>query len=332
MNRWFLILVHACVALGITQSVWAQAPSPAAWLRSTSQTQIEGEERYDVTLSWQQGVIDAQQPASDRYTVYRAPIGQNRELDAFDQVGSVDVDQSQPNITFVDEGVMRGAYFYFVVGQAGTAIGAPSPRVMVFAPGSYCVNLLDPVLTFVTSPKTVIEPGEDYEYMAFARHRSARVQGFVRYELATGPDGMSIDELTGTVTWTVPADFSGPVAVKIRAWSLDDENAEAFQEWGLRAAEPFEILIGSTSSVSEAQLLSSGIAPNPASTSLALHLASAQRATIRVVDVTGQVVLEQIGETGGEVVVSVDALAPGRYTVVVEQGRAVQTSPLVVVR
>ncbi len=332
MNRWFLILVPVFMALGFAQQAWAQAPSPASWLRSTHLVQIDGGDQYDVTLNWLHGVVDDQHPAAKSFDVYRCPVGQDRALAEYDLAGSVALDPTDVDITFVDKGVTRGAYYYYVVGRDGAKVGDPSPRCMVFAPGSYCVDILDPILTFVSTPVTVIEPGKNYVYMAFARHRSARVQGFVRYELVSGPEGLSIDAQTGTVTWNVPESLDEPVAVKIRAWSLDDERAEAFQEWGIRPLESFEIQIGSTASVQESELLGSAVAPNPAVTHVGIQLRSTDPATIRVFDLAGQAVLEQNNVDGGQLQLSVSTLAPGRYTMLVQQGNRIQTTPLMVIR
>ena len=332
MNRWILIALYTLVVLGFSQTSWAQSPSPAAWLRSTGQTQVEGEELYNITLSWQHGVVTDNQPAASDYDVYRCPIGQDRDLSEYDLVGTTSVDQSDPNITYTDAKVTRGAYYYIVKGRIGMSVGDPSPRCMAFAPGAYCINMSDPVLTFISSPKTEIEAGTEYEYVAFARHRSARVQGFVRYELVNGPENMSVNDLTGAVTWSVPADLDEPVAVKIRAWSHDDKNAESFQEWGIRPTETFEIMIGSTTSVREATLLSSFIAPNPASSMVTLQLTSIEPATVLVVDLTGTIVLEERVVDSGLLHLPVESLSPGQYTVVVQQGIATQSTSLMIVR
>ncbi len=331
MYQWILILVYTCSVLAATDVARAQGPSPAAWLRSTSQTPIPGTDRYDVVLTWQQGVVNDAHPASTSYDVYRSMVGHGQKLDDYSLVGTITVDPLRSNYTFTDESVVRGAYYYYVKGRHEYESGEPSPLCMVLAPGAYCVNMSDSTLTFMTDPKTVIEPGSTYAYHAFARHRSARVQGFVRYALVSGPEGMSMDELTGQLTWSVPADLPAPVAVKIRAWSLDDENAHAYQEWGIRPVEPYEVMLGSTTSVQFDATDHVAMFPNPASTTIQIQLETGAPAMITVIDLAGQVVAEHHDADGDLAQVSVASIVAGRYAVLIQQHNVTKVSPLVVI-
>jgi len=331
MKAWFILVALAATLLATT-NVAAQAPSPGLWLRNTEQSDGAEEGTYNVVLSWQVGVVDAEHPRATSYDIYRSLIGHNREQEDFDLVGTIEVGSGDVNVSFTDEGVLRGGWFYYVKGKANGMVGEASAVEMAFAPSSYCINIHDAVLNFVTAPKTIIEPGVTYEYGSWAQHRSARVQGWVRYQLVEGPEGMSIDEMEGTVTWDVPATFDEPVHVKLRAWSLDDENAEAFQEWGVRPAETFEIVVGSTTSVDEEATIATALSPNPASSSLRVSLASSYLPTeIRIMTLTGAVVRHDI-VAAATADLSVDALPTGSYIVVLQQGASIQSLPLQIIR
>jgi hypothetical protein len=331
MKAWF-VFVASCATILAAVNVAAQAPSRAAWLRSTEQSEGAEQGTYNLTLDWQVGVVDANHPRPTSFDIYRSLIGHDRALSEYDLVGTIDVASGAVNLSYVDEGVMRGGWFYYVKGRANGITGEASAVEMAFAPGAYCISSTDPVLNFVTAPKTIIEPGAAYTYGSWAQHRSARVQGWVRYQLVEGPDGMTIDELEGTVKWDAPATFHQPVHVKIRSWSLEDPSAEAFQEWGIRPAEPYEIQIGGATSVTEEARLASSVSPNPASSTVEISLMNAHGATeIRIVDVTGSVVYHSHA-SDALVRAYVDSLPVGAYVIVLQQGSGFQSIPLQIIR
>ena len=70
---------------------------------------------------------------------------------------------------------------------------------------------------FVSSPGTDATQGEPYAYQAVATDPNP--DDILRYFLESGPDGMTIDAVTGEVQWT-PGDQLGPTAVELRVEDL----------------------------------------------------------------------------------------------------------------
>jgi hypothetical protein len=331
-------LFALAILLCIGQVMMAQMPGPSAplWLRYTGISYDTATKIYSVQLEWEHGYHDNFVPKAVGFQVYRALVGTNLPDNKFDLVGSVSGDEAaKTTVSFTDANVPGGVYEYFVRGIGNGMIGQRSSKIMVIAPGSYCVNMSDPVLNFQSFPPTVAVPGQTYTYQAYAQHRSLRVQGWVRYQLIQAPEGMTIDEVKGIVTWPIPVDAKGVHIIKVRSWSLEDASAETFQEWSLRLGETFEVK--ALLSVKEDAVKNSVLSPNPASDLLTLQCESANSgmASITLTDMLGnpafstQYMLTQGTNT---VQLPVSTISTGAYMLNVRNQAGLSVYPVQIIR
>lgn len=222
----------------------AQGPSPATWLRQTDCIYDSTNKIFTIVLEWQNGLVDYDHPEAEGYNVYRSLVGHDKEVEDYELVGTAKYGDAIDGVfIFNDDIEVWGCYYYYVKGYRNNVEGAVSPITIACAPTGYCINLKAEIIDFVSFPETIAIAGETYEYQAYAKHRSFRVQGWVRYHLVEGPEGMEIDEKSGFLEWLPPADASGEYYVKIRATSDEDANAESVQEWYIRIATSEELQI-----------------------------------------------------------------------------------------
>ncbi|HQR41209.1 MAG TPA: putative Ig domain-containing protein, partial [Gemmatales bacterium] len=101
-------------------------------------------------------------------------------------------------------------------------------------PFSYSVqvySLANEVPVFETQPSTLVPPGRTWSYAAQARDANGDT---VSYRLLSFPGGMTVDSVTGNVTWPIPANFTGNVSVIL----------QASDEWGGASEQAFTLSVG----------------------------------------------------------------------------------------
>lgn len=230
------------ISMGFSGLLQAQQPSSPIWFMQEGGSYDSTTKEYTMIIQWKNGVVDQEHPRAEYYEVYRSMLGHWDDVEDFDLVGTIYDEESDDGFYLYHDKVEKLAgYEIYVVPYANGQKGERSPVIRAFAPGSYCVNMNGEIVDFTSFPETIAIPGESYVYEAYARHRSARVQGMVRYHLLEGPEGMTIDNKKGIMQWDVPTDASDQYYVKIKATSDEDDRAESIQEWYIRIANQDEI-------------------------------------------------------------------------------------------
>lgn len=283
-----LILLFTIGFSGILQ---AQQPSSPIWFYQKGGSYDSTTKEYTMIIQWKNGTINTEHPKAEYYEVYRSMLGHFEDVEDFDLVGTITDEESDDGVYLYHDKVEKLAvYEIYVVPYANGQKGERSPVIRAFAPGSYCVRMDAEIVDFMSFPETIAIPGEMYEYDAFARHRSPRVQGLVRYHLEEGPEGMTIDNKKGMLQWAVPTDATDQYYVKIKATSDEDDRAESIQEWYIRIANEDEIddYYGTSSVYEISDKPTLIVYPNPVADHLRFNYqANNYTVTIELIDITG---------------------------------------------
>ncbi len=319
-----------------TTTVFASGPSPATWIMQVSATYDTAYKTHSLIIQWRNGEVSESHPIATHYEVYRSMVGHNRPTSEYEKVATISASvQSDGFIQYEDVDILPAQYYYYVVGLTDGTRGDESEISMAGAPGSYCVNLENPIIYMMTSPATVAQNNDEYVYQAYGQHRSFRVQGWVRYNLVEGPTGMVIDELTGSLSWTVPSNPDKQYKVKIRVTAPDESDAETFQEWTIRIVSDYESLVYNpkVTSVHRSEEGGFAISPNPSSTSARVQIPSELiGGTINVVSAFGQLVYTTTVPTTETVDIATSAIAPGMYWITMNNASLFYRSQLVICR
>jgi len=333
----FLFLFAFAFAMASMNGIAGLPPAPI-WLRQTGIAYDTVNKIYSVTITFQHGSSDSHESRATGFTVHRSLVGLTDKDEEFELVATILGDDAKPeSITYTDNKVKGGVYFYFVRPMGGGALGLRSEKTMVVAPGSYCINMDTPQLTFTSFPNMVSIPGQSYSYELYAQHRSLRVQGFVRYELLEGPEGMTVDNKSGRVEWKTPADASGNYFVKVRSYSEDSKTAEAFQEWYIRFGNAQEVKAAIASNVPEDLVTNTLLMPNPAANNVTVQCNSSHEgiATMSIINSVGMEVFKNtvsLSYGSNSLQCNVSTLSSGTYLLRIGNGVALSTFPLTIVR
>lgn len=318
MTTNIIVAMALLFLIGSTTILKAQVPSPALWLKQSDCIFDSTTKIFTIVIEWKNGLIDIEHPEAEGYNVYRSMIGHDVELDDYDLVGTA----TEANITdgvfkFNDDIEIYGGYFYYVRGYKNDDLGDISRVIQALAPTSYCINLNAEIIDFISFPETIGIPNETYEYQAYARHRSLRVQGWVRYHLVEGPEGMTIHEKTGLIQWTLPGNANGDYYVKIRATSEEDERAESIQEWYIRTASPEEMLDYTASVLEVIYNKSLKIYPTPARDKININYeAFGNSIQIEIISMDGKLVnIRNVDVAQGDNVINIplNGMSTGTY-------------------
>jgi hypothetical protein len=270
----FTILFAAFFAqiIASPMELLSNMPSAAIWFQQTGFGYDSTTKIYTIHLKWKDGLIDETHPKAVGYNLYRTMLGHTNNPAEFELVATIQTLNITGEITYSDNMTHGAGYLYYLRGYANGAMGEMSPIIQAYSPGAYCVNMDAEIVDVTTFPEIIGIPGTVYKYEAYAKHRSFRVQGLVRYSLLEKPEGMTLDEKTGVIEWAIPADKSGDFYVKLKAYSLEDSRAESIQEWIIRIANLEEIASLSTSDVNDMQFGGLNVFPNPASDCITITL------------------------------------------------------------
>lgn len=339
MRTFLFLFAFAFVLTCIPSDTFAGGlPPTPIWLRQTGITYDTANNVYSITIEFQHGKLNNHDVRATAFNVYRSLVGLTDKDEEFDLVGTISGDNAKPEaVSFTDFTVKRGVYWYFVKPMGMGLVGERSEKAMIVAPGSYCVNMSSPQLSFTSFPSMVAIPGAKYSYEAYAQHRSLRVQGMVRYELVEGPQGLTVNDKSGFVEWNTPADASGNYFVKVRSYSEDSKTAEAFQEWYIRFGNSEEIKTAIVSGVQEEAVTQARLMPNPAENTVVLQCESktTSDATLRIINSVGAEVMNSgINLNVGHNVlnVNVEGLPTGSYVVRIDNGYGRSVFALTIIR
>ncbi len=317
-------------------AAYAGEPSAATWLMQKSASYDTASKTHSLVITWRNGVVSDEYPVATHYEVYRSMVGHNKPFSAYDKIATIPaVVQSDGFIAFEDVDILPAHYYYYVVGLTDGTSGHPSRASMAGAPGSYCVNLNNPIIYMMSSPTTVAQPNDKYVYEAYGRHRSFRVQGWVRYNMVEGPAGMTIDDLTGRLTWTVPSNPDSLYSVKIRVSAPDESDAETFQEWSIRSLTEYETQVynPNTTGVDVNTVHSFNVWPNPASDFVHIQTqGELSGRTLNIVSATGQLAFTTILSTSPSTAITTSAITPGVYWMTITCGSLLYRNQLVISR
>jgi len=133
----------------------------------------------------------------------------------------------------------QSTYSYYVVAYNYQGISDPSNTASVTTPP------VPDVVRFVTLPPKLASLGVLYTYDANAVSNQATA--VITYSLVEGPADLTVDSVTGIVTWTPSA--GGYFKVKIKAES--NLGGKAFQEWSIKVTGPTGTISGTVTNSSD---------------------------------------------------------------------------------
>jgi hypothetical protein len=133
----------------------------------------------------------------------------------------------------------QSTYSYYVVAYNYQGISDPSNTASVTTPP------VPDVVRFVTLPPKLASLGVLYTYDADAVSNQATA--VITYSLVEGPADLTVDSVTGIVTWTPSA--GGYFKVKIKAES--NLGGKAFQEWSIKVNGPTGTISGTVTNSSD---------------------------------------------------------------------------------
>ncbi|GIV54964.1 MAG: hypothetical protein KatS3mg039_1482 [Candidatus Kapaibacterium sp.] len=221
------LLLHAMLGmLMVAATVVAGVPSkPREFSATGGYTDTDGQ--YKAVLQWAPSESERSSDRPDGYYVYRAS-GATEDESQFTRIATVPADSSIRQLyTYTDQPLQAGTYTYFVTAYNSDGESQRSTIRVVTVPPNTPPNQL---LRFVTTPPTQARVGQEYRYQARAE---SSVQGVtIRYQLISGPDGMTIDQSTGLVTWTPQRAGTYRVAIKAMIEAQGQVIATG-QEWSI---------------------------------------------------------------------------------------------------
>ncbi len=335
------------LVLGLSlQTAFAQVgvPSAPTWLQvqGVSSSGEDLGKHHDVSISWRHGKVDAQHPRASEFVLSRTDLTLSDPKNAFVVIATLSA--TGDIFSYVDKGLRCGEYQYRVEGRYNGIVGEPSPDISAIVRGTTCApgGVDARYISFTTYPNTVAVPGKTFEYVAQAKHSIPGEQAFIRYRMVTGPDGMSIDSLTGKVTWLVPIGETNSDVIKIRAYHATKDSETGDQKWWFRYASKADLEVLDPTSIDEdsdelvdrrSQLT---ISPNPASDQCQLKFrGTGSDGVIEIIASNGTIVKTMtIKTTSGYNTQSIllGSIPSGAYIVRVVIGGVAQESSLQVLR
>ncbi|MCX7929964.1 MAG: carboxypeptidase regulatory-like domain-containing protein [Chlorobi bacterium] len=231
MRRLLSLAVLGMIVL-VAAAVAGVPSKPREFSASGGFTNTVGQ--YKVVLQWLPSQVERDADRPTGYYVYRA-VGQTENLSQYSRIATVSADSNVQQVyTYTDQPLQEGTYSYFITAYNSDG---ESPRtnirVVTLPPNTPPTEWI----RFVTSPPQQGRVGVQYRYEARAE---SRVQGVtIRYQLMSGPDGMTIDESTGLVTWTPQRTGTYRVAIKATI-QVQGMMYGVGQEWSIIVSEDEE--------------------------------------------------------------------------------------------
>ncbi len=200
-----LALAMVVFAMGFVASFAQQRPGPDGFQAKVLDNNAGSQ--Y-VMLGWY-GIKGNDVP--DSYSVYQASK-ETEDLTKFTKIGSVVVDPAKPPrdnfYTYNVENLAAGTYTFFVRAVWGNE---ESARTMIKV-----VTIKDKSekkVIIVSVPLKNGSAGKRYTYPVRAETNAGTK---IQYGIVNGPEGMTIDQVTGLIVWENPR--AGRYEIKIKAW------------------------------------------------------------------------------------------------------------------
>lgn len=182
---------------------------------------------FKAVLSWWAGQWENDASRPTGFYIYRAS-GRTEDLSQFSRIATVEFDtskRSQQVYSYTDYPLQAGTYSYYITAYNDDGESQRSPIRQVVVPPN---TPPDDLLRFITEPSKRGSVGVEYRYQAQASTPLQNVT--IRYQLVNGPDGMTIDQSTGLVTWTPQRPGRYEVSIKaIIEWQ--GQVISAVQHW-----------------------------------------------------------------------------------------------------
>lgn len=179
----------------------------------------EGKPQY-IQLTWSP---NSEKDTNDAYNIYFA-YGKTDNLSNFKKIAS----QRYP-FKYAIKDLQAGTYTVFL--RAENADGESERTDFRFV--TLGTDNTQPIVKFITEPKKTATSGQEYVYEAKAIEKTANLT--ILYKLDGAPDGMTIDEKTGRVTWTPSKD--GVYKFAIIAYVADKPDVRAVQAIELKVGQ-----------------------------------------------------------------------------------------------
>ncbi len=197
---------------------------------SATGTQIAGTTLFNVTLMWQGSTTDNQDKKALGYHVYKANKA-TEDLSQFEMIATVTTPLQGNTYRYIVERLAPGTYTFFIRafnnnGESDRTTIRTVTLVVNNGGGGDSFH-------FTTNPVTTVALGGNYRYEARAVHSNSEKNSHIRYKLISGPDGMTIDSITGNISWTAPS-TAKTVTVKILAYLDNDDSQKTDQSWTIR--------------------------------------------------------------------------------------------------
>jgi hypothetical protein len=204
------LLFVAMVALFATPSVLAEAPGVPLEFNA-----YVLENGTSVKLAWMAARTGDD---ADKFNIYMAE-GETELLEKFSLIATVDAPDDTPNrpsmVYHVIENVEPGVYTFFVkAANDDGESGRTKIKVVV-------VKEFEATLRFVSEPNRKGVEGKPWRYEARAKGNVSG--GKITYSLTKAPEGVTINEETGLVTWE-NAEKGEYVIVITATWKRDGED------------------------------------------------------------------------------------------------------------
>ena len=179
----------------------------------------QGAPQY-IQLTWSP---NSEKDTNDTYNIYLA-YGKTDNLNNFKKIAS----QRYP-FKYAIKDLQAGTYSVFL--RAENADGESERTDFRFV--TLGNDNSQPIVKFITEPKKTATSGQEYVYEAKAIEKTANLT--ILYKLDGAPDGMTIDEKTGRVTWTPSKD--GTYKFTIIAYVADKPDVKAIQAIELKVGQ-----------------------------------------------------------------------------------------------
>lgn len=225
-----ILLLLFVFGVGVAQ---AQQPVPPAPKEFGYQTKQTATNKWSVMLYWLRGESDDSLRYTQGFNIYRANK-KTEDIALFTKIGSVlEPIPGTTKYTFTDGNVAPGEYTYFV--RAFNSNGESERTTIKVV--TLKENSQETKFEFKSSPVTSAKAGSEYYYDANAEHSSLPSGSTIVYGKMYGPDGLTVNERTGEVTWNVPDNASGVYEVKIKAWVSSKPDQIIYQYWSIKIGD-----------------------------------------------------------------------------------------------
>ncbi len=223
-----LFLVALFLSIGTVKA--DSKPNPPREFSATSE-QIFGTTKFNVYLKWYYSAYDDSSKKAVGYHIYMAN-GQTEDESQFQLVATV-VDGDSAGWFYKTIGQLSAGTYTFYIKAYNNSGESNRTGIKVF---TLTVKNTETALRFTTTPGKTVNRGGTYHYESHVVCSDSSKNSHIRYKIINGPDGMTIDSITGEITWTAP-NTDKVVEVKIMAYLDNDDSVKVYQSWTITVGE-----------------------------------------------------------------------------------------------